>query len=389
MMKEINVVILDDEQNILNSLTRLFKDEPFGIFTTTKHSEALEAISKEKVKVVLSDHRMPEISGTEFLEKVKEKYPYIVRILFTGYTDIQIAEDAINKGGVYRFINKPWDDISLRRTILEAIERFDLRQKNRELMEEITNQNNQLLALNAKLGKMYEAQKEFSSTVSHELRTPLASIKTTIDVVMSETPGQLNDDQKNFLNKAKSNVDRLSRLVNDVLSLSKLESGKEILNLTETDVNIIITEVADIQRFVADKKGLYIKTHLSGDIPMVLLDSDKINQVLDNLIGNAIKFTEKGGIDISTGVIAKEESVVIKIKDSGPGIRQEDIDKLFKKFQQLGDYATRGTGGTGLGLAICKEIIEKHCGKIWVESGQSGGSSFCFTLPAKKREENG
>ena len=382
MPKQISVVILDDEQNILNSLARLFKDEPFGVAVTTDYTEALGLLEKEKAKVVMSDHRMPGITGIEFLKMVKERHPDIIRILITGHVDIEIAEDAINKGEVYRFINKPWDDGVLKTTIRDAIDKFDLTEK-------INVQNKELLELNAKLRNMYEAQKEFSSTVSHELRTPLASIKTTIDVVISETPGKLTDEQKNFLNKAKANVDRLNRLVNDVLSLSKLESGKAALELQLNDISAIIKEVADVQESVARQKGIYLTIQMPQDMPKIYFDADKINQVLNNLISNAIKFTDKGGIEVSSMVEQEKNSVVVTVKDTGPGIRAEDIPKLFQKFQQLGDHATRQTGGTGLGLAICKEIIARHAGKIWVESEVGKGSAFSFLLPLKERRENG
>jgi signal transduction histidine kinase len=384
-MKEIQVLMLDDEQNILNSLKRLLREEEFGVFTTTDHKEALEMLGKEKIKLVVSDHRMPEISGTEFLKQVKEKSPDSVRILLTGHTDITIAEEAINKGEVYRFLNKPWDDSALKATLREAIASFDMAENNRMLAKQIKDQNDELLELNDKLRNMYEAQKEFSSTVSHELRTPLASIKAMIDIVLSGTAGDLTEDQKGFLSKTQKNVDRLGRLINDILSLSKLESGKQQLNIVEGDLNATIREVMEIQETVAVKKGLYLKDSLSLDDVKVPFDADKINQVMNNLINNAIKFTSEGGIEVISIVDLEKNIITVSVKDTGPGIKEEDNQKLFQKFQQLGSHATRETGGTGLGLAICKEIIAKHGGKIWVESELGKGSVFLFVLPLKER----
>ena len=385
MSKEINILVLDDEKNILSSLKRLLINEPFGLFVTTNHREAMDVLEKENIKVVMSDQRMPEISGVEFLKQVKAKYPDIIRILFTGHADIQAAEDAINVGEVYRFINKPWNGEELKAAIRQAIRHFELVVENRELFESTKSNNKELDILNRKLKVMYEAQKEFSSTVSHELRTPLASIKIAIDIVMSGTPGDLNDDQKNFLDKAKKNVDRLNRLINDILDLSKLESGKAALKIQENDIGKIISEVVDIQKSVAEKKGLYLKTECGADVPTIPFDADKIIQLFDNLISNAIKFTEKGGIVVTSRSRKEENHIEICIKDTGPGISKDDMVKLFQKFQQLGDSAKRQTGGTGLGLAICKEIIKQHGGKIWVESELGRGSSFYFTLPILER----
>ncbi len=386
-MKEVNVLFLDDEENILNSLKRLLMSEPFGIATTSDAGQALDIISKENIKVVFSDERMPGISGVEFLGQVKGKFPDVVRILFTGYADISAAEGAINIGGVYRFINKPWNGNELKNTIHQAIQHYDLIMENRHLFEMTKRKNEELEVANRKLNGLYETQKEFTSTVSHELRTPLASIKTAIDIVVSGTPGQLNPDQKNFLDKARNNVDRLTRLINDILDLSKLEAGKTQLNFEIRDINAITLEIADIQQAVAQKKGLFMRTELAEDISPVPLDVDKMHQVLSNLISNAIKFTEQGGVTLKTRNNKEANHVEVCVEDTGGGISQEDIPKLFKKFQQLGDPAMRKTGGTGLGLAICHEIIKQHGGRIWITSEEGKGSCFHFILPIQERRQ--
>jgi len=389
MKRQINVLVLDDEQNILSSLKRLFINESFDIFTTTDYQEALDILEKEKgkIKVVMSDQRMPQITGVEFLKRVKQAYPDVVRILFTGHADLQAAEDAINVGEVYRFINKPWNTEDLKTAIRQAINHYDLVIENRNLFEATQEKNKELKILNKKLQYMYELQKEFTSTVSHELRTPLASIKSTVDLVLSGTTGPLNEDQKKFLTKAKNNVDRLNRLINDILDLTKLESGKTQLDIVANDLLQVIKEVIEAQELAAKEKNLYLKGELPSDLPKVPFDIDKMYQVLNNLISNAIKFTEKGGIIVSCINHEEKNYVEVCVKDTGEGIKEEDKHKLFKKFQQLGD-SRKHVGGTGLGLAICKEIINRHGGKIWVESEFGVGSSFHFILPFRERRES-
>ncbi len=384
-MKEINVVILDDENNILHSLERVLHREEFGVFTTVDYKEAMDVIGKENIKVVVSDHRMPGISGVDFLEKAKVKKPSALRILLTGFADIKVAEDAINKDQVYRFMNKPWNDEDLKATLRQAVHKFDLIEHNKHLVGEIKTRNEELMEVNKKLRSMYETQKKFTSTVSHELRTPLASIKTAIDIVKSETSGELNDDQKNFLNKAKDNIDRLNRLINDILDLSKLESGMTSLDLKKNNMNKIISDIVQLQESVAQERGIVLKAELDPDVPEMPFDADKINQVLNNLISNAFKFTEKGEVVVSSSAEKEHNYIKICVRDTGMGIEEKDIPKLFKKFQQLGDPAERKTGGTGLGLAICKEITSQHKGKIWVESKSGEGSAFYFLLPIKER----
>jgi signal transduction histidine kinase len=386
-MDDISVLFLDDEQNILNSLKRLFINEPFKIFTTTDHQEALAVIAKEHIKVVFSDERMPSIHGVEFLKMVKEQYPDIVRVLFTGYADITAAEEAINLGEVYRFINKPWNTQELKKTIYQAIDHYDLVLSHRNLVDITNKKNEELEILNRKLKAMYEMQKEFTSTVSHELRTPLASIKMAVDIVMSGTSGDISPDQEKFLGKAKSNVDRLNRLINDILDLTKLESGKTVLQIEENDMNLLLQEVVNLQEALAREKGLYLKISVNSKLPPFPFDKDKLNQVFSNLVSNAIKFTEQGGMTISVGYRPEHNTAEVCIKDTGTGIPEDDIPKLFQKFQQLGDPEKRQTGGTGLGLAICKEIISQHGGKIWVESKLGEGSAFYFILPIVERRK--
>ncbi|MCK5491682.1 MAG: HAMP domain-containing histidine kinase, partial [Candidatus Omnitrophica bacterium] len=244
--------------------------------------------------------------------------------------------------------------------------------------------NEDLEILNRKLKNMYEVQKEFTSTVSHELRTPLASIKLTVDLVLSGAPGPLTEDQTKFLTKTNNNVDRLCRLINDILDLSKFESGKMQLNLGFNDIRTIIQEDIETQQQVAKDKGLYLRAEIPQVIPKIPFDVDKIHQVLSNLISNAIKFVENGGITIFCINNAENNNVEINVKDTGKGINSDDMDKLFLKFQQLGD-SRKQVGGTGLGLAICKEIIDRHGGKIWVESEIGKGSCFKFVLPIHER----
>jgi signal transduction histidine kinase len=231
------------------------------------------------------------------------------------------------------------------------------------------------------LKRAMEIKSEFTSMVSHELRTPLTAIKESIGIVLDETAGELNDEQKDFLSTAKRNVDRLHRLINDVLDFSKLESGKIKYDMKPYNINEVIKEAMKTHMSVAEQKNLYLVSNLDPDIPIMVFDDDRITQVITNFLSNALKFTEKGGITVTSDYNKEEKMVYVCVKDTGPGIKKEDIPKLFKQFSQLGGPDGRQTGGAGLGLAICKKIIEDHRGKTWVESEVGKGSSFYFKLP--------
>jgi PAS domain S-box-containing protein len=227
-----------------------------------------------------------------------------------------------------------------------------------------------------------QVKSNFISTVSHELRTPLASIKSSIDILNTEAPGKLSEDQKIFLGRVKSNIDRLARLINDVLDLSKLESGKMSMNLVSLRPEEAVKDVVEMQRVVIKNRAVALETKIEDGLPVFFADKDRLTQVLNNLINNALKFTNQGKVTIAVSCDDKK-MMRFCISDTGTGIRAEDLSKLFQKFQQVGS-ASHQVSGTGLGLAISKEIVERHGGQIWAESEFGKGSSFIFTIPVKQ-----
>jgi len=259
---------------------------------------------------------------------------------------------------------------------LRTKELTDLQNATLNILEDLTEANK-------KLEDAVKIKSAFTSTVSHELRTPLTAIKESIAIVLDGVAGQTTAQQMEFLSMAKNNVDRLARLINDILDFQKLESGKMDFRIEENNINSTIEEVSKSMLPLADKKNLEFILKLDVNMPQVKFDKDKILQVLTNLINNAIKFTEKGSITISS----EQGSNIVKVsvQDTGPGIKEENIPKLFQQFEQLEKGGDRKTGGTGLGLAISKEIIEAHKGKLWVESEFGKGTNFIFILPIRER----
>ncbi len=243
---------------------------------------------------------------------------------------------------------------------------------------------------------------EFISITSHELRTPLATIKNCISLIFKESAGPINENQRKFLDIARRNIDRLAALINNLLDLSKIESGKMELERTGCDLNKIVQEVIDTFEPLAKDKNISLKAELWEGLPQIQIDRNKIIQVINNLVSNALKFTEaRKSITVSASFYGADKNFIqMSVQDDGVGIEKKDFDKLFKKFQQLDSSMTRKVTGTGLGLAICKQIVELHGGKIWVESppageagppageaGESGkGSKFSFILPVSYEE---
>ena len=234
-----------------------------------------------------------------------------------------------------------------------------------------------------KANEAVKIKSEFTSMVSHELRTPLTAIKEGIAIVLDGSAGSVNDEQKDFLDTAKRNVDRLARLINDVLDFQKLEAGRVDFNIEKDDLNEIVRNVQKEMGYLTKQKGLDFILNLDEKLPKASFDRDKIVQVLANLINNAVKFTDKGSITITTD--REGNAVRVSVKDTGTGIAKEDMPKLFHKFEQLTKGTYRKTGGTGLGLAISKGIITGHKGKIWAESKPGRGATFYFILPIEER----
>jgi len=231
--------------------------------------------------------------------------------------------------------------------------------------------------------KLERLKDDFVSTISHELRTPLTAIKEGINIVSDGSAGLVNEEQLEFLGIAKRNVDRLSRLINEILDFQKFESGRMVFNISENKITDVAREVWESMSIVASSKGLRLLFEAKDDLPKIKFDKDKITQVITNLVSNAIKFTKEGSITILVEKV--ENTIKVSVRDTGSGMRQEDLVKLFQKFVQLEGLSDRKTGGTGLGLAISKDIIDGHRGKIWAESELGKGSVFSFILPIEER----
>ncbi|MFH1692545.1 MAG: MEDS domain-containing protein [Candidatus Omnitrophota bacterium] len=224
-----------------------------------------------------------------------------------------------------------------------------------------------------------DVKTRFASIASHELRANLSIIKEGVGLVFDGVVGEPNEKQKNVLKTVMNSINRLARLVNDILDFQKMVSGKQEYHFQKQNVNDVIKEIYETTHFLAEQKGLYFVLKLCEGLADCQFDKDKIIQVLVNLINNAIKFTESGGIEVFT--TQESGDVHISIKDTGSGIKKEDLGMLFKSFGQLETNVGKQVKGTGLGLAISKEIVEAHKGKIWAESEMGKGTTFHLTLP--------
>ncbi|OGP73225.1 MAG: hypothetical protein A2V86_13390 [Deltaproteobacteria bacterium RBG_16_49_23] len=383
---ENRILVVDDEKEIRNFLFKaLTQIGGFQVELAEHGVEALKIIEKEKFDLVLTDLKMPMMDGLKLVTEISKTKPEILTVLMTGHGTIDSALEAM-KRGASDYLTKPLniDELIVRlRKVLGEKQRFmglqscivDLEMANEEL-------------------KKVDAMKsEFVSVASHELRTPLAAIKNSIQLILQGKTGEINENQKKFLAMAERNINRLTNILNDLLNLSKIESGKIELRFENIVLRHLIELTVSSLQPQADDKSVKIITEIPDGLPAVYADKEKIEQILINLIGNAIKFTPEGGNIYVTAKPSLEKRdgrlshmVVISVKDTGIGIPSEHLDAIFEKFYQVEGSLQRSVSGTGLGLAITKGLVEAHQGKIWAESEEEKGSLFTFTLPASEGE---
>lgn len=260
----------------------------------------------------------------------------------------------------------------------------------------------EIIETNAKLERLERLKSEFISIVSHELRTPLTSIKNSLDILMSGRCGEITPASEKFLAMAMRNVQRLSGIINDLLDLSKIEAGKMDFHFAPTNINTVINYVKSALSEVAKTKGLNLVTEEYKKIPDITADSRRLEQVLTNLVSNAIKFTPEGKtITISSRLVNADdikvneyfkdsiknlsgEYVEVCVKDEGIGIESKNLLHAFDKFAQIENSLSRKAGGTGLGLPIAKQLLDAHKGAIWCDSKINKGSKFYFIIPVSK-----
>lgn len=248
-----------------------------------------------------------------------------------------------------------------------------------------------LKAANEKLVELDRMKSEFVSIASHELRTPLTAIKNAVDIILKRKAGAVTETQEKFLSMAARNIARLRAIINDILDASKIEAGKMELNLSKVDLMRPITSVLESYATLADEKRISLYVDVARDLPEIHGDEMRVEQVITNLVSNAIKFTpDKGVVTIEARLAGRPPGtekggrfVEVSVIDTGTGIAKEHIEHIFEKFYQADSTLDRKEQheSTGLGLAICKGLIEAHGGEIRCECKEDEGARFAFTLP--------
>jgi len=375
------ILVVDDEKEIrdflLKTLTRL---KGYDVELAENGEEALKKIEKGNFDLVLTDLKMPDPDGLQLVTEIGKSKPEILTVLMTGHGTIDSALEAM-KRGASDYLTKPLN-------LNEMMVRLEKVLEDRQRFVKLRDFATQLEKANQELKRIDEMKSEFVSVASHELRTPLAAIKNAVQLILQGKTGEINENQKNFLSMADRNISRLTNILNDLLNLSRIESGKIDLNFEELDPRTLIEFILSSLKPQADGKSLQLSIEIQRELPAVYGDREKVEQILTNLVGNAIKFTPEGG-EITVSALPSprgRNKLAISVRDSGIGISEDQFEKIFEKFHQVEGSLHRSVSGTGLGLAITKGLVEAHHGEIWVESQIGKGSTFTFTLSISEGE---
>ncbi len=366
-MTKHTILCVDDEIDNVDALERLFRKK-YTVLKATSGAEALKVLDEHQgpVALIITDQRMPEMTGVEFLEKTLDSHPETIRILLTGYTDLESVIMAVNKGQIFRYLTKPWDPVDLANTVEHAIDRFALGQ-------ELAVKNTELAKALEELKSLDVAKSNFMILINHELKTPLTSI-LSFSSLLSES--KLNDEDRLMVNRINRSAEKLKSLVEDVLLVVRAETNQLKIDLQ----NVAFTQFEDsLSKEVTDliaKKNQKLASKLEA--LSVKADVRLVKQVIQRLIHNAAKFAEESST-IHVESLKNGSSLRFVVSNKGPHLPTSVMDKIMRPFYIDEDVMHHSTG-TGLGLTICQAILKSHDSKLQFKNTDQGVMVY-FELP--------
>ena len=383
------ILFVDDEAAVLSVYKRDL-GKYFDIHTALGGRQGLDALNREgPFAVVVSDLRMPGMSGIQFFDEASKRFPGTVRIMLTGYADLPTTINAVNEGNIFRFHTKPCSLVDLAKTIKEGIEehrrQIEIVSENRRLTTERVQIDRDLRLARDEAKGADRAKSEFLAAMSHELRTPLNAVIGFSEVIKSETFGPVGNEQyRDYANDIHDSGQHLLGLINDILELSKIESGIEELYEGTIETPEIVRSAVKLVGHRAERNGIKLVLDLQDPLPALRADERKLKQILGNLLSNAIKFTEAGGKVTLSVWCRRDNGYVFQIADTGIGIAPEDIPKALSRFSQIDGDLSRQYEGAGLGLPLTKALVDQHGGTLDLQSQVGVGTTVTVRFPTER-----
>jgi len=395
------LLVVDDEPDLVQSVKDLLRFD-YKVLIATRATEGLQIMQREKVHVVMSDQRMPEMTGVEFLKNLQDSHPETVRLLFTAYADLNAVTDAINQGNVYRYISKPWEPDELKTVLRQAVDYYDLQEERRRLILEVQEKNQQLEIANEGLLRANDLKRAFIRVASHELRTPLTIVMGLSELAkeslspdrapptengIAEVSPMLLGEWMGQIHKASIRLNERVDLVVKMLLAEQFEKHLQLRNVSLA--GLLKGAAGEVASFVERRRQ-----NLDVDAPERLgtlcVEPDKLHDSIVQLLINAIKFTPDGGRIRLSAQKSPDGTTSISVTDNGVGIEADSLPRLFDPFFTRFDVSRHSSGdyefnrrGLGLGLSIVKLFVEMHGGRMDVQSQIGKGSCFTMILPPR------
>ncbi len=375
------VLAVDDEPANRRAVRRALSGA-CRVATAGSGAEGLAVMAAEPVALVIVDQRMPGMSGAEFLRHTVRLYPAVIRVVLTGYTDVDTLVEAINAAHVYHFLSKPWEALELRQVVRRGLERHAAEADRARLLEELE-------AACVRARREAEQKSRLLVMAAHELGTPLHILLNAVAFLQE---AELPAAARQWAQTALRASDWLARGVAQMNTAARIRERRFPLRVQEFDLAELLDDVVGDLRLAAGQRRLRITTALSSRLDPVVGDPRWVRQAVSNLLTNAVRFTPDGGW-VCIEAFAQQDRVVIAVTDSGIGIVAEFLGEIFEPFSAAcGDPLLHGSGslafgarGLGLGLAMVKEIAEAHGGSVHVTSAPGAGSRFALSLPKSRR----
>jgi signal transduction histidine kinase len=363
------ILCVDDEIDNVEALERIFRTK-FHVLKATSGPQALSILDQhpEPIAVIITDQRMPQMTGVEFLSQSLKTHPDTLRILLTGYTDMESVISAVNSGQIYRYLNKPWDPVDLLNTVERACERFVLQQelktKNLELSKALT-----------ELQTLDQAKNQFMILINHELKTPLTSILSFSELLEESV---LNEEQELCLKRIRKSADRLKSLIDDVLLIVSAETKILKTKAQPLEASQLGRQLnTELQKSLASKGQ---KISISGDLDKkIIADNTQIAQVLDRILHNASKFGKENSEINLVIEMAQSHRCKVSVYNEGAAIPETMIEKILKPFF-LDEDVMNHSVGLGLGLTICQALLKVHQSQLKIQN-KNQGVEVSFELP--------
>jgi signal transduction histidine kinase len=388
-------LIVDDNEGVLSSLKRLFKKD-YHLYLAPNAEEALGILENSPIQLVMADHRMPKTTGLDFLKIVRKKHPQVVRILFTGYTDLDALISAINDGHLYRYIQKPFDPAELKLIISKASEYWSMSQERMQLINSLEKKNRDLETSNYSLKLAYEELKtldklksSFAAVVSHELNTPvsvIAGLSKMLSTAAQESQGTHRAIQS--IQQASKRLMTISEKINKALIT---QDPTTTINISKIAVASLFENLSEYLEPILETRDQELICQIEWPNASINADLFYLNDMLQNLVSNAIKFSPDGSkiiLKCQKSTLQGRDALQFSVRDWGIGIRDEDKDWIFNSYFGTFDTQHHSSGlfefekrGLGLGLFLVKKLASLHRGVVDFCSTVGEGSEFRITLP--------